>query len=129
MTENGRTTETLYLRVPPIVAQRAETDARRLGIPISEYVATLIQGRAPVGRPAADMQDVSLAGNRLVRAIGVLQTSQPDVQAAVALLREAQRFIFAELQKARPTYEGVIALRTDRMAGMEFESEALETEP
>jgi hypothetical protein len=63
------------------------------------------------------MQDVSLAGNRITRAIGALQEDRLDPAAAVTLLREAQRFILNELQKAQPGYESAVALRTERMLG------------
>ena len=110
--KTGRTTVPLFLRVPPDTAAHAETMARRLGLGLSEYVCLLIRGQEPISRPAAEMQDVSLAGNRIVRAIGKLQAAEPDVAAAIGLLRESQRFIATELQKALPEYQRAIAIKT-----------------
>lgn len=105
----GRTTGVLYLRVPHEVVDRAEINARRLGLSVSEYVSILIRGREPVGRPAANMQDVALAGNRIVRAIAELQKPEPEIGATVRLLRDAQRSIADELQKAHPAYVEAVA--------------------
>lgn len=104
-----RTTEDLHLTVPRDVAMRAKVNAQRLGLTPSDYVAMLVRGQAPVGRPAADMQDVALAGNRIVRAIGALTATSPDVAEGVRLLRQAQQFIATELAKATPAYEAAIA--------------------
>jgi len=104
-----RTTEDLHLTVPREIATRAKVNAQRLGLTPSDYVGTLVRGEDPVSRPAADMQDVALAGNRIVRAIGALESVSPNVSEGVRYLREAQQFIAAELEKATPTYEAAIA--------------------
>jgi len=58
--------------------------------------------------PGAEMQDVSLAGNRVVRAIAALGGSSANVDEAIRLLRDAQRLIAAELRKAQPAYEAAV---------------------
>ena len=103
-----RTTEDLHLTVPREIAARAKSNAQRLGLTPSDYVGTLVRGEAPVSRPAAEMQDVALAGNRIVRAIVVLESGTPNVAECIRFLREAQRFVAAELKKATPSYEAAI---------------------
>jgi len=76
---------------------------------VSDYVATLARGKTPLPRPGADMQDVALAGNRVVRAIAALGDSSADVAGAIELLRDAQRLIAAQLRKAKPAYEAAVA--------------------
>ncbi len=75
----------------------------------SEYVATLVRGQTPIARPGAEMQDVALAGNRVVRAIGMLENGPDDRPEIVRLLREAQAAIAAELRRATSNYEQAIA--------------------
>jgi len=104
-----RTTEDVHLTLPRALAEEVKARAQRLGFTISEYVIALVKGQPPVGRPGAEMQDVSLAGNRIVRAIGALQQTPAQVDDAVRLLREAQRFIAAALSKAQPAYEAAVA--------------------
>jgi hypothetical protein len=57
------------------------------------------------------MQDVALAGNRVVRAIGLLEANGDHAE-MLRLLREAQRFIAAELRKAQPAYEEAVAAQS-----------------
>ena len=104
-----RTTDDLHLTLPREVATRAKVNAQRLGLTPSEYVATLVRAEALVSRPAAEMQDVALAGNRIVRAIGAFGQDSPNIADGLRYLREAQRFIAAELEKATPAYEAAIA--------------------
>ncbi len=104
-----RTTEDIHLTMPRDLAEVLKVTAQRLGFTVSDYVGVLVRGETPVARPAAEMQDVSLAGNRIVRAIGALQQRDPNVDEAIRLLREAQRFIAAELKKAQPAYEAAVA--------------------
>lgn len=103
-----RTTKSVHLTLSATIAAKLREAAARLGLTESEYVAVLVKGQTPIGRPGAQMQDVALAGNRIVRAIGVLET-QPDVPEAIRLLRDAQRSVAAELRKAQPEYEDAVA--------------------
>ena len=103
-----RTTTNLHLRLPRDAAERLRASAAALGFTESEYVATLVRGEIPISRPAADMQDVALAGNRVVRAIAALAANASATD-AVRLLREAQRYIANELQKAQPAYAAALA--------------------
>lgn len=104
-----RTTDDLHLTLPREIAARAKVNAQRLGLTPSDYVATLVRGEPLVSRPAAEMQDVALAGNRIVRALGALESGSPNVAESVRYMREAQRFIAAELEKATPAYETAVA--------------------
>lgn len=103
-----RTTTNLHLRLPRDAAERLRVSAAALGFTESEYVATLVRGETPIARPAAEMQDVALAGNRIVRAIAALAGNEKGDE-AVRLLREAQRHIANELQKAQPAYAAALA--------------------
>jgi hypothetical protein len=102
-----RTTKDVHLTMSRDAEEALRTHAQRLGYTESEYVAILVRGQAPIARPAADMQDVALAGNRIIRAIDAI--AKPDEREAVRLLREAQHFIAAELRKAEPAYEAAVA--------------------
>lgn len=104
-----RTTENLHLTLPRELAESTKTAAQRLGLTVSDYVSVLLKGQTPIARPAAEMQDVALAGNRIVRAIGGLAASGCEHGDAVKLLREAQRFVAAELRKAEPAYQAAVA--------------------
>ncbi len=104
-----RTTENVHLTMSRDLAEVVKVTAQRLGFTVSDYVSVLVRGQTPIARPAAEMQDVSLAGNRIVRAIGALQQRDPNVDEAITLLREAQRFIAVELKKAQPAYEAAVA--------------------
>jgi len=103
-----RTTKSVHLRLPAPIVEKLRVAAARLGYTESEYVSVLVEGQVPAARPAAEMQDVALAGNRIVRAIDALEL-EPDVPEAIRLLRDAQRSIAAELQKAQPAYEDAVA--------------------
>jgi hypothetical protein len=104
----NRTTEDVHLTLSRELASKLKGHAQALGLTVSDYVAALAKGQEPVARPAAEMQDVALAGNRVVRAIGLLE-ADGDQAETVRLLREAQRFIAAELRKAQPSYEDAVA--------------------
>ncbi len=104
-----RTTKSVHLRLPKDADERLRSLAARLGYTESEYVATLIRGQAPVARPGAEMQDVALAGNRVVRAIGMLERRTDDPVEIIRLLRDAQAAIAAELRRATASYEQAIA--------------------
>jgi len=103
-----RTTKDVHLTLPRELAERLRTGAAALGLTESEYVAVLVRGESPIARPGADMQDVALTGNRIVRAIAALEHHQ-DINECMRLLREAQRFNAAELQKALPAYAAALA--------------------
>lgn len=103
-----RTTKSVHLTLSAPIAEKLRAAAARLGYTESEYVGVLVNGQVPAARPGAEMQDVALAGNRIVRAIGSLE-SEPDVPEAIRLLRQAQRSIAAELRKAQPAYENAVA--------------------
>ncbi len=103
-----RTTRSVHLTLPRDVDERLRSSAARLGYTESEYVAELVRGQQPQARPGAEMQDVALAGNRIVRAIGALE-SEPDVPEAIRLLRDAQRSIATELGRAQSAYEDAVA--------------------
>lgn len=104
-----RTTEDLHLTIARALGNELRVNSQRLGLTVSEYIATLAQGQTPVARPGAEMQDVSLAGNRVVRAIAALGGSSANVDEAIRLLRDAQHLIAAELRKAQPAYEAAVA--------------------
>jgi hypothetical protein len=104
----NRTTEDVHLTLLRDLASKLKGNAQALGLTLSDYVAALVKGQEPIARPAAEMQDVALAGNRVVRAIGLLE-ADGDHAAILRLLREAQRFIAAELRKAQPAYEEAVA--------------------
>jgi hypothetical protein len=108
----NRTTEDVHLTLSRELASKLKGRAQALGLTVSDYVTALAKGQEPVARPAAQMQDVALAGNRVVRAIGLLETMDGDHAETVRLLREAQRFIAAELKKAQPAYEEAVAAQT-----------------
>jgi hypothetical protein len=109
----NRTTEDLRLTLSPELVAKIKGSAQALGLTISDYISALAKGQTPIARPAAEMQDVALAGNRVVRAIGLLEAIDGDHAETVRLLREAQRFIAAELRKAQPVYEEAIAAKGD----------------
>ena len=102
-----RTTKDVHLTLPRELAERLRASAAALGLTESEYVGVLVRGERPIARPGADMQDVALAGNRIVRAITALATIQGSDD-VVRLLREAQRYIANELQKAQPAYAAAL---------------------
>lgn len=104
-----RTTRSVHLTLPQDADERLRSLAARLGYTESEYVATLVRGQTPIARPGAEMQDVALAGNRVVRAIGMLENGPDDRPEIVRLLREAQAAIAAELRRATSNYEQAIA--------------------
>ena len=103
-----RTTKSVHLTLPAPIAEKLRAAAARLGYTESEYVGVLVNGQVPTARPGAEMQDVALAGNRIVRAIGALE-SEPDVPEAIRLLRDAQRLIVTELMRAKPAYEYAVS--------------------
>jgi len=103
-----RTTKSVHLTLPAPIAEKLRAAAARLGYTESEYVGVLVNGQVPTARPGAEMQDVALAGNRIVRAIGALE-SEPDVPEAIRLLRDAQRLIATELMRAKPAYEYAVS--------------------
>jgi hypothetical protein len=107
----NRTTEDVHLTLPRELAGKLKANAQALGLTVSDYVGTLAKGQEPIARPGATMQDIALAGNRVVRAIGILESIAGEPSNALALLREAQRFIAAELQKAQPAYEEAVAIQ------------------
>jgi hypothetical protein len=107
----NRTTEDVHLTLSRELASKLKGNAQALGLTLSDYVAALAKGQEPVARPAAEMQEIALAGNRVVRAIGLLE-ADGDHPEILRLLREAQRFIAAELRKAQPAYEEAIAAQS-----------------
>jgi len=104
-----RTTKSVHLTLAAPIAEKLRAAAARLGYTESEYVSVLVNGQVPTARPGAEMQDVALAGNRIVRAIGALE-SEPDVPEAIRLLRDAQRSIATELMRAKPAMEQRISV-------------------
>jgi len=103
-----RTTKSVHLTLSAPIAKKLRAAAARLGYTESEYVGVLVNGQVPTARPGAEMQDVALAGNRIIRAISALE-SEPDVPQVIELLRDAQRSIAAELMRAKPAYEYAVA--------------------
>ena len=64
----ARSTVTLYLRVAQEIKVRAQREAARCGIDVSEFVSALVRGEEPEPRPAVELTEIVLAGRALVRA-------------------------------------------------------------
>jgi len=86
------------------VDQRLRVMASQLGYTITDYLSILIRGHKPIARPAAELQNIALAAERIARAIGTLKSSEGDHSATLKALREAGDFIEADLLKATPAY-------------------------
>jgi len=100
-----RSTQLVQLRVLPTVAKRLERNARAMGLTMSDYASALIQGEAPFARPAADMSNLGLIGNRMAKVVNLLEVEEFDRLTALRFIREAQRFLFAETLNELPRYE------------------------
>jgi hypothetical protein len=90
-----RSQEQVPIRFSYSVAERLRQHSHDLGMSVSEYLTDLVMGQTPVERPAASSQNVALALNRLVRAIGLFE-AEGDRGETFRLLRECQHLIVAE---------------------------------
>jgi hypothetical protein len=79
--------ETLYARLSPEDTERARNRAAHFGMTMADYLTALVRGDEPFPIPASHIR----MGGCIVDAIAVLRQTEPDIAAAIRLLREAQR--------------------------------------
>ena len=84
-----RSTETLYLRVLPEVRARAIEGAQQYGIPISDFVGSLILGVSPVPKLAVEIGSLAVLGQRVVAALAELPSEAIEAREALVALRRA----------------------------------------
>jgi hypothetical protein len=118
----NRTTEELRFTLDKGLAATVRDNARRMGLTISDYMAALAKGQSPLARPSSDMAEISLATNRVVRAIGLLDGEEVDRIEMLRLLRDAQRFLVTESLKALPAYESAVEAQGKDEAWGELDS-------
>jgi hypothetical protein len=127
----------ISVRFDSAVDQRLRFMAAQLGYNITDYLTVLINGQKPVARPAAELQQIALAGDRVLRAIAMLGASEGDStyddstcdhSGTIKVLREAGRFIEGELLKGTPAYHEAAHAEVKAQRGEESwgELEALE---
>jgi Flp pilus assembly protein TadB len=94
--------ETLYARLSPEDAERARSRAAHFGMTMADYLTALVRGDEPFPIPASHIR----MGGCIVDAIAVLRQTEPDVEGAIRLLREAQR-LGVEFERAfLPAFDG-----------------------
>ena len=96
----ARSTVTLYLRVAPEIKARAQREAGRCGIDVSEFVSALVRGEELEPRPAIELTEIVLAGralvqaaNRLVERIAAGEALEPLRDEVAALRQRIAAFI------------------------------------
>lgn len=108
-----RTTENVTLTIERVRAEKIRKEAARVGLTLSEYAVTLMEGATPAWS-AAEVQTTALVANRIVRAISVLTPYQADNDAAsdaIELLRSAQKLIADKHATDDLTYAAAITAR------------------
>ncbi len=110
-----RTTVDLGAYVRPEVKQRANEEARRRSLSVSEYVSALIRAEAPPVRPASGLSDLALAGHRVVAALDAARARGET--SSVGCLTALRAEIVRALLLLRPSYDALADEKRDDWSG------------
>lgn len=103
----NRTTVSLGAWVPPEVKALARRDAARHHLGLSEYVAALIRGERPDGRPGTQGTALALAAHRIVTTLDAIRQNPGSARERLA---SAQTVADLEAMR-RDLVAGLISLR------------------